>query len=136
MRLKDEDGQVVIIVALAMSIFLIGAVGLGIDGAHLYAQRQMAQTAADAAAIAGITSIFDGTNGGFTPGTAFTCSTSDTRSPCKYAAANGFGTVNTDTVSIDFPGSVSGVTLSAKYPVNIVRATVSRNVSTTLMRIL
>jgi hypothetical protein len=133
---KEEDGQAIVIAVLAMSIFLIGAVGLGIDGAHLYAQRQLAQAAADSAAIAGITSIYNGTNGGFTPGTAFTCGTTDTRSPCKYAAANGFGAVATDTVSIDFPGSVAGVTLSPKYPYNVVRATVSRNVSTTLMRML
>jgi hypothetical protein len=135
-RLKNEDGQAIVIAVVAMSIFLIGAVGLGIDGAHLYAQRQLAQAAADSAAIAGITSIYNGTNGGFTPGTAFSCTTSDTRSPCKYAAANGFGALGTDTVSIDFPGSVAGVTLSPKYPYNVVRATVSRNVSTTLMRML
>ena len=45
-----------------MGIFLIGALGLAIDGGQMYAQRQMAQAAADAAAQAGIMSIFNGTN--------------------------------------------------------------------------
>jgi hypothetical protein len=143
MRFRDEDGQAIVIVALAMSIFLIGAVGLGIDGAQLYAQRQMAQSAADAAAIAGITSIFNRTNTtgstAFSTSSAFTCSTTDARTPCKYASINGFGGTATDTVTIDFPTSVSGIpsgSLSPDYPVNIVRATVSRDVSTTLMRLL
>jgi uncharacterized membrane protein len=43
-----------------MSILLIGALGLAIDGGQMYAHRQMAQAAADAAAQAGIMSIFDG----------------------------------------------------------------------------
>lgn len=143
MRFRDEEGQAVVIVALAMSIFLIGAIGLGIDGAHLFAQRQMAQSAADAAAIAGITSIFNRTYSSgaasFSTSSAFTCSTTDARTPCKYASNNGFGASADDTVVIDFPGSVSGVpsgSLSPDYPVNLVRATVSRNVSTTLMRLL
>jgi len=99
MRSKGEEGQAIIIVALAMSIFLIGAVGLAVDGGHMYAQRQMAQTAADAAAQAGIQSIFTGTNtgtggAGFSTGSLFTCGTSDARTPCAYASQNGFGTTD------------------------------------------
>ena len=60
MREKGEEGQAVVLVALAMGVFLLGAVGLAVDGSHLYSQRQMAQSAADSAAIAGIMSIFDG----------------------------------------------------------------------------
>jgi hypothetical protein len=143
MRFRDEEGQAVVIVALGMSIFLIGAIGLGIDGAHLFAQRQMAQSAADASAIAGITSIFNGTYSSgpasFSTSAAFTCSTTDARTPCKSASINGFGGTADDTVTIDFPTSVPGIgsgSLSPDYPVNLVRATVSRNVSTTLMRLL
>ena len=57
-----ERGQAIILVLVALSIFLLGAVGLAIDASHMYAQRQMAQAAADAAAQAGILSIFDKTN--------------------------------------------------------------------------
>lgn len=142
MRFKDEEGQAVVVVALAMSIFLIGAIGLGIDGAHLYAQRQMAQNAADAAALSAITSIFNGTNGagstGFSTSSSFTCSTTDLRTPCAYASKNGFGSTASDAVTISFPSSTSvpGVSLSPDYPVNLVTATVQRSVSTTLMRLL
>jgi hypothetical protein len=133
------------IVALAMSIFLIGAVGLAVDGAHLYSQRQMAQATADSAAIAAMMSIFDGTNGagatGFvsTPGSTFTCSTTDARTPCVYAKNNGFGGSASDTVTIDFPASPTtaapGVNFASTYPTVLVRATVTRNVNATLMRL-
>ncbi len=131
MRLWDEDGQSLVFVALCMSIFLLGALGLGIDGAHLYAHRQMAQTAADAAAQAAIMSIFDGTNGagsaGFTDTalSSFTCSTTDTRTPCAYARNNGFGGSASDTVTVDFPADASypGVSYSSD-PVNLARVTV------------
>ncbi len=141
MQFKNESGQTVIIVALGMSLFLIGAIGLGIDGAHMYAQRQMAQTAADSAAIAGVMSIFNKTNvsgntGFFSTSASFTCTTTDTKTPCQYASKNGFGGNASDTVTIDFPGSANGVTLSPDFPVNVVHATVSRNVNTTLMRLL
>jgi Flp pilus assembly protein TadG len=49
------------LVVLALGIFLLAAIGLGIDGSRLYAERQMAQAAADATAQAAMMSIFDGT---------------------------------------------------------------------------
>ncbi|HVJ07456.1 MAG TPA: pilus assembly protein TadG-related protein [Acidisarcina sp.] len=136
-----EEGQAVILVVLAMSIFLLAAVGLGVDGAHIYAQRQMAQTAADAAAQAGIMSIFDSTNNSGAaafPTSTFTCGTTDAKTPCAYANLNGFGSSTSDTVTIDFPPDTAapGVAFSAGYPVNLIRATVQRNVDTTLMRLL
>src|SRR6478672_12097824 len=94
---------------LAMSVFLLGAVGLAIDGSHLYAQRQLAQAAADAAAQAGIMSIFNVTNTTgthaftATAGSSFTCSTSDAKTPCYYAQTlNGFNQTS-DTVTVAFP---------------------------------
>jgi len=89
-----EDGQAIILVVVAMSFFLIGALGLAIDGSQMYAQRQMAQAAADAAAQAGIMSIYDGTNvssayafgtGGI-PIASSICAVADGRTPCVYAA--------------------------------------------------
>jgi Putative Flp pilus-assembly TadE/G-like len=142
MRYKEEEGQAVVLLALAMGIFLILGVGLAVDGSHIYAQRQMAQNAADGAAQAGIMSIFDGTNSvvgntaGFSTGSSFTCSTTDARTPCAYAIDNGFGGSASDTVTVDFPTSAPGVTLSATDPVNLLRVTVQRSVGTTLMRLL
>lgn len=143
MRAKEEEGQAVIVVALAMSLFLFGAIGLGIDGAHMYASRQMAQSAADAAAQAGIMSIFDGTNaassnpGAFSTGGAFTCGSTDSRTPCAYANLNGFGGTG-DTVTVDFPSDsvVPGVKFSGSDPTNLIRVTVQRSVKTTLMGML
>jgi len=140
--LKGEEGQAVMIIAVAMSTFLIGSVGLGIDGAHLYSQRQMAQTAADAAATAAMMSVFNSTStsgsAAFPTSGSFTCGTSDAKTPCVYARSNGFGGSASDTVTIDFPGSsgAPGVSLSTGYPVNVVRVTVSRSVNTLLMGIL
>lgn len=138
----SEQGQAILLVLVAMSIFLLAAVGLTIDGAQVYSQWQMAQAAADAGAQAGIMSIFNGTNAGANPfGTGtppgpFTCSTTDGRTPCVYARLNGFGGTAADTVSVDFPTSAPGVTLSTVDPVNLIRVTVQRNVDTTLMRLL
>jgi Flp pilus assembly protein TadG len=109
-----------------MGIFLLGALGLAIDGSHLYAHRQMAQAAADAAAQAGIMSIFDGTNGAgahaFATGSTITCASSDPKTPCYYAQTlNGFNGAN-DVVTVDFPTAadvgVSLSSLSASDPVN------------------
>src|SRR5450432_3851387 len=104
-----------------MGLLLFGALGLAIDGGQMYAQRQMAQAAADAAAQAGIVSIFTGTyatsahpfgSGASLVGPAI-CTTADLRTPCVYARNNGFGGTAADTVTLSFPAAVSGVTLSS-----------------------
>jgi len=141
MRSVQEEGQAIVLVVLAMGIFLLGAVGLGFDGSMLYSQLQKAQLAADASAQAAILSIFDGTNTVSTnpakfSTSSFTCSTTDARTPCKYASLDGFGGSAIDTVRVDFPTSAPGVSLSGAYPTNLVKVTVSRDVSTTLMRLL
>lgn len=144
-RILNESGQTVVFVALAMGTFLLGAIGLAIDGAHIYAQFQMAQSAADAAAQGGIMSIFDGTNSragnpaAFTAstGTAFTCGASDARTPCAFARLNGFNLAN-DVVTVSFPpdSTVPGVNFSGSDPTNLIQVTVQRRVDTTLMHML
>ncbi|MGA2578897.1 MAG: pilus assembly protein TadG-related protein [Bryobacteraceae bacterium] len=134
-----EDGQAVILVVAAMSIFLIGALGLAIDGAQMYAQRQMAQAAADAAAQAGIMSMLNGTNAtsaypfGTTTASS-TCTASDHRTPCVYAQDNGFGTP-ADTVTLSYPATVSGVTLSSLTAIPALTVTVQRTLQTGLIRL-
>ena len=129
-----------LLLVLGISLFLIGALGLALDGSQMYAHRQMAQTAADAAAEAGIMSLLAGTNatspfpfGTGTPPASFNCSTSDLRTPCVYARRNGFGGSADDTVSIDFPAAVAGVPLSTD-PVPAIRVTVRRTLKTGLIR--
>jgi hypothetical protein len=145
-RIKDEDGQAIVLVAVAMSLFLFAAIGLAVDGSNLYSHRQMAQAAADAAAQAGIMSIFDGTNGSgtaqfvATPGTSFVCTTTDAETPCVYALNNGFGGSAADTVTVSFPKPAAtaapGVALSGSAPTNLIKVEVKRDVNTTLMRFL
>jgi Flp pilus assembly protein TadG len=136
-----EDGQVVILVVVGMSIFLFAALGLAIDGGQMYAQRQMAQAAADAAAQAGIMSILRGTNitssnpfgTGVTPIASSVCTTTDLRTPCVYARYNGFGGTAADTVTLSFPTSVAGVNLSSAT-VPAFAVTVQRTLQTSLIR--
>ena len=129
----QRDGQAIVLMVVAMSLFLIGVLGFAIDGSQMYAQRQLAQTAADAAAQAGILSILDGTNttapafGVST--TTYVCTATDGRTPCWYARNNGFGATASDTVTLIYPGSVSGVTLSS-VAVPALEVTVQRNVQT------
>src|SRR5947209_6452597 len=137
---RRENGQAVVLVIAAMGLLTIGAVGFAFDGSHLFAQRQMAQTAADAGAQAAIMSIYDATNGSgtaaFSTSASFNCTTTDARTPCKYASLNGFGGITGDTVTVSFPTTADGVNLwlESGYPIQIVKVSVSRSVPTTLMR--
>jgi len=141
MRRTREKGQATLLVLLASSIFVIGALGLAIDGAQLYAHRQMAQTAADAAAQAGIISIFHGTNTASTyPINPYICTSTDLITPCRYAALNGFvPSTGGDTVLVRFGNRTSsfapaGVSLPSNS-VSWMTVTVIRNVHTTLMQL-
>ena len=130
-----QSGQAFLLVVVATSIFIFGALGLAIDGAQMYAQLQMAQVAADAGAQAGIMTMFDRTDNTLTASSLpFTCSSSDTRSPCVYVRQNGFGT-SADTVTVDNPGSpLPGVQISSgTVPL---RVTVRRTINTTFMKFL
>src|SRR5436190_18523391 len=131
-----------------MSIFLLGATGLAIDASQMYAQRQQAQAAADAAAIASIYSIFNNYNSGtnmavFSPhyfaavaGTTYTCASSDARTPCYYAQTlNGFNKASDTITYTPNPGGLSIPSLSSD-PVNLLRVSLQRQVTTTLMKFL
>jgi Flp pilus assembly protein TadG len=142
MKRRYEKGQALLLVVVAMGIFLIGALGLAVDGAQMYGHRQMAQAAADAGAQAGIMSIFNGTAGtgasAFPTSGTFNCAVSDLKTPCKYAAFNRFGGTAADIVTVDYPDSTAapGVTLAASAPVNLIRVTVQRTIDTGLIRFL
>ena len=144
MRRQSEKGQAILLVVAAMGIFLVGALGLAIDGAQLYGHRGMAQVAADAAAQAAILSIFNGTNVGsnaFAATTAYThtCTTTDAITPCAHARKNKFGDTAADTVFIDVPTAASvgldPASLSSD-PVNLIRVSVTRSVNNGIIRLL
>jgi hypothetical protein len=138
---KKEAGQAILLVVLAMSLFMLGALGFIIDGSHLYAQRTMAQAAADAAAQAGMMSIFDNTAGAWgahTVGASFTCGTADTAAACKYAqsTANGFNLAGDVVTVTPNPAGVPVTGLSTADSVNLLEVSVSRKVNTTLMNLI
>jgi len=56
---KQRSGSVVVYLAIAL-VVLMGAAGLSIDVGNLYLQRDKAQRAADAAALAGALELMDG----------------------------------------------------------------------------
>jgi putative Flp pilus-assembly TadE/G-like protein len=130
----QDEGQVSIMVVLAVGTFLIAFVGFGVDMTNLFLHRQTAQGAADAACVAagmdmekqrvnGRCTSAAGTSypcGNFTSGTTFNCATagSPTPAPCAYAALNGYNGANGtiplpqgvegNSVQVSFPASVSG----------------------------
>lgn len=141
-RHKREAGQANLLIVLALGLFLLGAVGLGVDVSHLYAQRQMAQAAADAGAQAGLMSFYRGTYTTSTFSSGDAC-TSTALTPCSYAASDGFTTSNGDVLSVTYGNNTSaaapaGVTLppSSTFPVSWVTMSIRRSVPTTLMRVL
>lgn len=140
LKSKSEKGQAVFVLLIALSLVLVGAMGLVIDGAHLYDELQLAQVAADAAATAGALSMLQGTNTFGT--TAFTCGTTDTKIPCQYARMNGFGGSASDTVTVDFPTCTGTpdpcgyeASLSSDTP-NQIRVTITRTVKNSIIQML
>ncbi len=145
-RRRQEAGQAIVLTVVGMSLFMLGALGFIIDGSHLYAQRVMAQAAADAAAQAGMLSIFDGTAGAWgtyagstASGTAISCGTTgmSTAAACVYAQSkNGFNLAG-DTVTVTpNPSGVSVTGLSTADTINLLEVKVQRQVNTTLMGLL
>src|SRR5712671_2877946 len=115
-RSSCERGQVFLAIVIFIAMFLLAVVGLATDYTQVWAHRQMAQGAADAACQAAAADLFlKGTDPNFATdfptfdfswiGNTYDCSTHTSSSPCKYAAFNGYsGTA----VKIEFPSSVSG----------------------------
>ena len=145
---RREKGQALPLLVLALGLLLLGGLGLAIDGANLYAEGQMAQVAADAAATAGAMSIFQGVDIAGKPtyfstaAAGFTCSTTDAKLPCQYARLNGFGGTTSDTVTVDFPVCNAATpcgyqsTLSTSDSPNQIRVTITRSVDNSFIRMI
>ena len=136
-RTPADEGQVSVLVVLAVGLFLLLFVGFGVDMTNLFFHRQTAQNAADAACVAAGTDMYvnqinggSAAGGGFKAGTTFDCSGNSAYAPCQYAALNGYSSpsatplpANTETngVHVSFPASVPGVvpadsTITGPYP--------------------
>ena len=116
-HLPGESGQTTAIMVIFLSLFLFGFLGFATDYSQVWARRQMAQSAADAACQAGAADLFlnyqnasgasssYGLNFGWI-GSAFNCSSFADTPVCEYAAANGY---SGSSVGVTFPASVPGV---------------------------
>ncbi len=143
-----ESGQASIFLLLILGIFLLASVAFAVDLANLWFRRSTAQTAADAACLAGALDMLYLQNGtlstapGFTPGTAGQCSTSPLAALCKYAGFNGFTTTVSGAswgsstppgavaVSWTFPSTVTGATGSSGVTYPFLKVAVEQKVAT------
>ena len=115
-RAASQRGQAYLIIIVFMTGFMLAVMGLATDYTEIWAHRQMAQNAADAACQAGSADIFlnavkpsiagNGGIGSFSwIGTDFDCTSTSTAPPCVYAALNGYSS----NVHVSFPTAVAGV---------------------------
>ena len=151
-RRKSESGQALLFTLLGLGIFLIGAMAFAIDISNLWFNRQSAQTAADAACMAGAMDLLvDATNGSVNQG-GFNTATSanpwdcnvngQAPAPCQYATLNGFnssiasgGTGIGNNVSFDWSPVAPAPTGVAAPPSTVaatpfMRVTVTTNIPT------
>jgi hypothetical protein len=113
--LKDDDGQAVVLVASFLGMLALGFVALAVDVGFFFHEKRMAQSAADAAAIAAAEEVSYGD------------SSNSTSAAKAIAKLNGFDTTlatNPAVVSVQIPtaGNYSGsssyvqVTVSRQFP--------------------
>src|SRR5258708_26162785 len=114
-RRRSQRGQTFVVIAVFVAALLLAVMGLATDYSQIWAHRQMAQGAADAACMAGAADLFlkgtDPTAAADFPaldftliGSTFDCSATPTSVPCKYASVNGYSGSN---VSVRFPAAGS-----------------------------
>lgn len=151
-RTSSQEGQTFIPIAVMILLLLLGMMGVAIDYSQLWAHRQMAQGAADAACQAGAADLYlnaidpaaSGLNGlqNFKwIGTAFDCSTSPSTPPCQYANLNGYNGLNGNPVNVSFPATLPNApTLTggpfAGTPTPYIQVTVTDQVPMTLTQLL
>src|SRR3989454_10075469 len=99
-RWSSQRGQAFLAIVVFIAILLLAVLGLATDDTQVWAHRQMAQGAADAACQAAAADLFltavnpsAATTYGldFTwIGSPFDCSSKPNSVPCRYAALNGY----------------------------------------------
>jgi hypothetical protein len=122
---SSQRGQAFLAILILISILLLAMLGIAADYTQVWAHRQMAQAAADAACQAGAADLFlkgtDPTAATDFPGldfswigNGFNCGSKSGTAPCQYAALNGYAGSK---VSVSFPASLPGVNgIPAGFP--------------------
>src|SRR3984957_18542858 len=124
-RWSSQRGQTFLAVAVFVALFLTAALGLATDYTQLWAHRQMAQAAADAACEAGAADLYLQyysptppsaiSYSWFSSGPDFNCSTNAGSSPCQYAAFNGYSGSG---VAVSFPSTFPGAPSLAGFTIS------------------
>ena len=135
-ELDRQSGQASVFLLLILGTFLLASVGFAVDLSSMWFHRQAAQSAADAACVAGAMDMLYLHNGtitsspGFIVGTAGDCASSSAAALCRYAAFNDYTATTSAAgwgastpagavaVNWTFPSSVTGVTATSgvSYP--------------------
>lgn len=114
---SSQHGQTLIPIVIFIGLFLLAMLGVAADYSQVWAHRQMAQGAADAACEATAADLYLNAidpaasgAGGLLPfdfiGADFDCTTYTSSPPCRYASLNGY---SGSSVHVSFPGSLPGV---------------------------
>jgi Flp pilus assembly protein TadG len=114
--IKDESGQTVVVVAVFLGIVAIGFLALALDVGYLFHERQVVQTAADAAAVAAAEEAANGTSG------------NEQTVANAVVNLNGLNTTGTNPAVVTFPTPTGNFTGSAYVSVKV-----SKPVSTFFM---
>jgi hypothetical protein len=152
--LDTQSGQASVLLLLILSAFLLASVGFAVDLSNMWFHRQAAQSAADAACVAGAMDMLYLRNGaltsspGFIAGTAGDCLSSSAAALCQYAGFNGYTATTSAAgwgsrtppgavaVSWTFPGAVTGVTTPSGITYPFLSVLVQEKPSTWFMGIM
>ncbi len=133
--INHQSGQASVLLLVILAGFLLASVGFAVDLSNMWFHRQAAQSAADAACLAGAMDMLFLQRGtitsspGFSAGTAGDCSASSSAALCRYATFNGYAATTsaagwgsatpTGAIAVNwsFPAAVTGVSSgSGTYP--------------------
>jgi hypothetical protein len=114
---SSQSGQTLIPIVILIGLFLLAMLGVAADYTQVWAHRQMAQGAADAACEAAAADLYlkatDPTASGAGGlqsfswiGADFDCSVGTSSPPCRYALLNGYAGAD---VNVSFPNALPGV---------------------------
>jgi Flp pilus assembly protein TadG len=137
---NGQNGSALIIVAISM-IALLGIVGLAVDTGNAVRIKTQMQNAADAAALAGVSSLYNGGTLVTCPGSGTPCTTAKTKATA-IATANGFTQNGTNpAVTVNIPPTLATVTSSCPLSAyinqsGVVQVCISQPVNTFFMNVL
>jgi hypothetical protein len=129
-RNSSQRGQTFIPIVIFIGVLLLAMLGVAADYSQVWAHRQMAQGAADAACEAASADLYLNATDPSAPGqngiqsfswissSAFDCTTNTNSPPCRYALLNGY---SGSSVHVSFPSALTGVaalpsTLATAHP--------------------